>query len=561
METKKKENIIIILVVVIAVAVLAIILLNNNNLKKDTNKVSKTQDAKQYESFINELSNYVENSDPNKDYDTTKSDFITEVVDLQKKYQNSTGVSYAANTLINDTDTTSATNTSDFLGNIGTKLSELLKKVFKITNPSTVLTLPSETACKTNSIDSKYCLNNLSAKIYLADKKSDKWVILIHGNAMNAKQMFNDTGKMYTDNGYNVLAPDLRGAGDSGGSVAMGYLESLDVYDWIKDLNSNYQTRYGVDVSPKTIIVHGVSLGGATALQVATNPDIATANGTSPYTKNLTDLNVKGFVDDCGYTSMTGIITGMLSSGSSNQTSTITSWLDVDKTQFFNTIQNEAKELNIDSLKNYDFSNITANGNIKNYLEQFSNAFNQVVDENTKTLPDGSTEYTVPNIDQDTVKNFLNGLKRTNATTNDYNVRMMANNTLASSNLTDTLVKKVLMKLVGIGLTDENYDKYSNVFSTGRSFPKGSKVIIIHGTSDTIVPHSNSDVIANHILTTNDANLLYKWDVANAPHAFIVVGSHKSEYTNLVKNFSACVADSNNCSKFSSSDTTEVLKN
>ncbi len=103
----------------------------------------------------------------------------------------------------------------------------------------------------------------------MADAKSDKWVILIHGNAMKSKQMFNATGKMYTDNGYNVLAPDLRGAGDSGGSVAMGYLESLDVYDWIKDLNNNYQTRYGVSTAPSTIIVHGVSLGGATTLQVA----------------------------------------------------------------------------------------------------------------------------------------------------------------------------------------------------------------------------------------------------------------------------------------------------
>lgn len=561
MKEKRRENIIIVSIVTVAIIVLAVVLLNNSNVfKKSSNTTSKTQDAKQYESFINELSNYVENSDPNKDYDTTKSDFVTEVIDLQKKYQDSTGVSYAANTLINDTNTTTTNNTGDFLGSIATKLSELLKKVFKTTDPSTVLTLSSETVCQTKSIDSKYCLNNLSAKVYLADAKSDKWVILIHGNSMNAKQMFNATGKMYTDNGYNVLAPDLRGAGDSGGSVAMGYLESLDVYDWIKDLNNNYQTRYGVSTAPSTIIVHGVSLGGATTLQVATNPDIAAANGTSPYTKNLTDLKVKGFVDDCGYTSMTGIITGMLSNGSSTQTSTITSWIDVDKSQFFNTVQSEAKDLNIDALKDYDFNSVTSNGNIKDYLEKFSNSFNQVVDQNKQTLPDGSTEYTVPNVDQDTVRNFLSGLKRTDASTNNYTASKMTNSTLLSSNLTDTLVKKVLMKLVGTGLTDDNYDKYSNIFSAGRRFPAGSKVVIIHGTSDTIVPHSNSDVIANHLLTTNDANLLYKWDVDGAPHAFIVVGSHKTEYTNLVKNFSSCVADSSNCSKFSSSDTTAALK-
>ena len=154
MKEKRRENIIIVSIVTVAIIVLAVVLLNNSNVfKKSSNTTSKTQDAKQYESFINELSNYVENSDPNKDYDTTKSDFVTEVIDLQKKYQDSTGVSYAANTLINDTNTTTTNNTGDFLGSIGTKLSELLKKVFKTTDPSTVLTLSSETVCQTKSID------------------------------------------------------------------------------------------------------------------------------------------------------------------------------------------------------------------------------------------------------------------------------------------------------------------------------------------------------------------------------------------------------------------------
>ena len=88
MKEKRRENIIIVSIVTVAIIVLAVVLLNNSNVfKKSSNTTSKTQDAKQYESFINELSNYVENSDPNKDYDTTKSDFVTEVVDLQKKYQ------------------------------------------------------------------------------------------------------------------------------------------------------------------------------------------------------------------------------------------------------------------------------------------------------------------------------------------------------------------------------------------------------------------------------------------------------------------------------------------
>ena len=98
------------------------------------------------------------------------------------------------------------------------------------------------------------------------------------------------------------------------------------------------------------------------------------------------------------------------------------------------------------------------------------------------------------------------------------------------------------MTLVGVGLTDDNYDKYSNVFSLGRKFPVGSKVVIIHGTSDTTVPHSNADTVSANVAP---ATLVHKWDANGMPHAFVVVGSSKSEYTNLIANFTSCVNNSN----------------
>ena len=76
-----------------------------------------------------------------------------------------------------------------------------------------------------------------------------------------------------------------------------------------------------------------------------------------------------------------------------------------------------------------------------------------------------------------------------------------------SSSLLEDMIAKLLIKFGGIGLTEENYDKYANAFSSGRQFPKGSKVIIIHGDNDTMVPPSNADVIAANI---GNAKLLYR---------------------------------------------------
>ena len=86
-----------------------------------------------------------------------------------------------------------------------------------------------------------------------------------------------------------------------------------------------------------------------------------------------------------------------------------------------------------------------------------------------------------------------------------------------------------------------NYVKYSNVFSTGRKFVSGSKVMVIHGTADTTVPHSNADTVEKNV---NPGILVHKWDAANQPHAFIVIGAKKDEYKTLVTNYLKCIDDS-----------------
>ncbi len=140
---------------------------------------------------------------------------------------------------------------------------------------------------------------SLSGNIYYATlangERSNKWAVLIHGFMMTGDLMASAVGQMYLDQGYNVLAPDLRGAGNSQGKTGMGYSESLDIWDWLTFLNTNY--------SVDEVIVHGISLGGATTLQLWSQKEQG---------RDLVSQHVVGLVDDCGYTSMTGIIQGLL---------------------------------------------------------------------------------------------------------------------------------------------------------------------------------------------------------------------------------------------------------
>ena len=175
---------------------------------------------------------------------------------------------------------------------------------------------------KTAGLDagSKYNVK-LNGYIYYADGNSTKWAVLVHPFMLNGKLMANTLAKTYLDKGYNVLAPDLRGFGKSKGSVAMGYLESLDIWDWltyINDQNGEYiGNRKATDV-----IIHGISLGGATTLQTWTQVNFG---------RDLKTKNVIGIVDDCGYDSMTGIMRGMLTTGAGMELlSSITKLVDKD---------------------------------------------------------------------------------------------------------------------------------------------------------------------------------------------------------------------------------------
>ena len=71
----------------------------------------------------------------------------------------------------------------------------------------------------------------LCGRIYRQKVHSDKWAVLLHPNRLTGLSLANKIGYIYYELGYNILAPDMRGFGKSEGRLALGCLESMDVYD------------------------------------------------------------------------------------------------------------------------------------------------------------------------------------------------------------------------------------------------------------------------------------------------------------------------------------------
>lgn len=116
-----------------------------------------------------------------------------------------------------------------------------------------------------------------------SERAEGRTVIIAHGYSGKGKDM-GAIAKMYYERlGYNVLLPDARGHGQSEGHyIGFGWPERRDMVKWIDYILEETGTE-------ARIVLHGVSMGGATVLM--------TSGEELP-------AQVKAIVEDCGYSSV-----------------------------------------------------------------------------------------------------------------------------------------------------------------------------------------------------------------------------------------------------------------
>ena len=111
-------------------------------------------------------------------------------------------------------------------------------------------------------------------------------ILMMHGFRSNPIHDFSCAFKFYYDKGFNLLVPDQRAHGKSGGKyITYGAKERYDAKSWLEYANTL--------VEGGELYATGVSMGATTVLMAAELP---------------LPENVKGIIADCGFTSPADII-------------------------------------------------------------------------------------------------------------------------------------------------------------------------------------------------------------------------------------------------------------
>ncbi|MCM1038366.1 MAG: alpha/beta hydrolase [Ruminococcus sp.] len=120
----------------------------------------------------------------------------------------------------------------------------------------------------------------LVAKEFFAKEESHKWVLLLHGYTGWKEEMY-PFAYWYHEQGYHVIVPDLRCQGESEGDfIGMGWTDHFDCVLWIE-----YILSQDTDAD---IVLHGQSMGAATALMMAGDEETAD--------------KITAVISDCAYT-------------------------------------------------------------------------------------------------------------------------------------------------------------------------------------------------------------------------------------------------------------------
>nr|WP_245308393.1 alpha/beta fold hydrolase [Halalkalibacter urbisdiaboli] len=124
----------------------------------------------------------------------------------------------------------------------------------------------------------------LHGYLYENEEPTHKWAIVSHGYNSNATDLTRWVRNFY-EQGYHVLAPDLRGHGKSEGDyIGMGWHDRKDILVWVNEI---------IEKDPYAeIALFGISMGGATVLMTS-GEDLPN--------------HVKVIVADCGYSSVSEV--------------------------------------------------------------------------------------------------------------------------------------------------------------------------------------------------------------------------------------------------------------
>ena len=123
----------------------------------------------------------------------------------------------------------------------------------------------------------------LHGTLFPAPDNGKKYVIGIHGFQSHAWNEYAPHIEFYRSIGFGMLLPDDRAHGESEGEyITMGVKDRRDCISWAKYLTE----RFGEDTK---ILLHGVSMGGATVLSASGEADLPS--------------QVFGTVSDCGFSS------------------------------------------------------------------------------------------------------------------------------------------------------------------------------------------------------------------------------------------------------------------
>ena len=123
----------------------------------------------------------------------------------------------------------------------------------------------------------------LNAYSFLQPKHSERWLVAVHGYGQAAAAMF-PFAKPFYEAGFNILIPECRGCGRSGGNYyGLGWGDRMDVVKWCRQISAEH---------PKAeIVLFGISTG-ADAVIMAGGED------------NLPS-NVRCIISDSAYSRLT----------------------------------------------------------------------------------------------------------------------------------------------------------------------------------------------------------------------------------------------------------------